>query len=201
MATILVGKQISYTLNKDLGFKKDAIVYIITSYSDTEKSHKITLLNMLRTIPEIKMVSLSFSPPNSGNTSRESMKYRDGKKEIETDVEEKFADTSYIKLYGIKLLAGRNLSQSDTSKEILINETYMHVLGFQDPQNIIGKNIEWNGKQVPIVGVVGDFNQKSLHEPIKPLLITSEIGNEMLISLLLQPQNAGHHMENCTHKN
>ncbi len=190
MATILVGKQISYTLNKDLGFKKDAIVYIITSYSDTEKSHKITLLNMLRTIPEIKMVSLSFSPPNSGNTSRESMKYRDGKKEIETDVEEKFADTSYIKLYGIKLLAGRNLSQSDTSKEILINETYMHVLGFQDPQNIIGKNIEWNGKQVPIVGVVGDFNQKSLHEPIKPLLITSEIGNEMLISLLLQPQNA-----------
>ncbi len=190
MATILVSKQISYTLNKDLGFKKDAIVYIITSYNDAEKSHKTTLLNMLRTIPEIKMVSLSNNPPNSGNTSIDQMKYRDGKKEIETDVEEKFGDTDYIKLYGIKLLAGRNLSQSDTSKEILINETYMHVLGFQNPQRIIGKYIDWNGKQVPIVGVVGDFNQKSLHEPIKPLLITSDIRNEMLISLLLQPQNA-----------
>jgi predicted permease len=190
MATILVSKQISYTLNKDLGFRKDAIVYITTSYNDAEKSHKITLLNMLRTIPEIKMVSLSYNPPNSGNTSMDQMKYRDGKKEIETDVEEKFADTNYIKLYGIKLLAGRNISQSDTTKEILINETYMHVLGFQNPQNIIGKYIDWNGKQVPIVGVVGDFNQKSLHVPIKPLLITSDISNEMLISLLLQPQNA-----------
>ncbi len=189
MATILVSKQISYTLNKDLGFRKDAIVYIITSYNDVAKSHKTTLLNMLRAIPEIMMVSLSSNPPNSGNTSLESMKYKDGKKEIETDVEEKFGDTNYIKLYGIKLLAGRNLSQSDTSKEILINETYMHVLGFQNPQSIIGKYIDWNGKLVPVVGVVGDFNQKSLHEPIKPLLITSDIRNEMLISLLLQPQN------------
>jgi putative ABC transport system permease protein len=191
MATILVSKQINFSLNKDMGFKKDAIVYIITSYNDTVQSHKTTLMNMLRAIPEIRMVSLSFSPPNSGNTSRETMKYKDGKKEIETDVEEKFADTNYIKLYGIKLLAGRNLSQSDTSKEILINENYMHVLGFQDPQRILGKYIDWNGKLVPVVGVVGDFNQKSLHEPIKPLLITSDTRNEMLISILLQPQNAG----------
>ena len=190
MATILVGKQISYSLNKDMGFKKDAIVYVPTNYNDAVKSHKATLLNMLRNIPEIKMVSLSSNPPSSGNTSSEIMKYRDGKKEIETDVQEKFGDTNYIKLYGIKLLAGRNLSQSDTAKEFLINENYMHVLGFQNPQNVIGKYIDWNNKQVPVVGVVADFNQKSLHEPIKPLLITSDVGNEGLINILLQPQNA-----------
>ncbi|HTS46283.1 MAG TPA: ABC transporter permease [Puia sp.] len=190
MATILVSKQISYSINKDLGFKKDAIAYIPTDHNDTINSHKATLLNTLRSIPEIKMVSLSYSPPSSGNASIEQMKYRDGKKEIETTVEEKFGDTNYIKLYGIKLLAGRNLFSSDTVKEILINENYMHVLGFQNPQNVIGKYIDWNDKLVPIVGVVGDFNQKSLHEPIKPLLITSDIRNEYLVSLLLQPQNA-----------
>jgi putative ABC transport system permease protein len=190
MATILVSKQISYSLNKDMGFKKDAIAYFYTNYNDTVKSHKATMLNMLRNIPEIKMVSLSSNPPSSGNTSVEVMKYRDGKKEIETDVQEKYGDTNYIKLYGIKLLAGRNLSQSDTTKEILINENYMHVLGFQNPQNIIGKYIDWNGKQVPVVGVVADFNEKSLHEPIKPLLIASDVGNEELVNLLLQPQNA-----------
>ncbi len=190
MATILVSKQISYSLNKDLGFKKDAIAYIPTDYNDTIKTHKATLLNMLRNIPEIKMVSLSYSSPSSGNSSIEVMKYRDGKKEIETTVEEKFGDTNYIKLYGIKLLAGRNLSSSDTVKEILINESYMHVLAFQNPQNVIGKYIDWNDKLVPVVGVVGDFNQKSLHEPIKPLLITSDIRNEYMVSLLLQPQNA-----------
>jgi hypothetical protein len=65
----------------------------------------------------------------------------------------------------------------------------MHVLGFQNPQNVIGKYIDWNDKRVPIVGIVGDFNQKSLHEPIKPLLITSDINNERLINMLLQTQN------------
>src|SRR5215472_15624478 len=145
---------------------------------------------MLRNIPEIKMVSLSFSSPSSGNASNEQMIYRDGKKEIQTTVEEKFGDTNCIKLYGIKLLAGRNLSSSDTVKEMLINETYMHVLGFQNPQNVLGKYIDWNDKMVPVCGVVKDFNQKSLHEPIKPLLITSDINNEGLINILLQPQNA-----------
>jgi ABC-type antimicrobial peptide transport system permease subunit len=168
MATILVSKQISYSLNKNMGFKKDAIAYFPVNYDDTVKSHKTTLLNMLHNIPEIAMVSLNSNAPSSNNTSSNDMKYRDGKKEIETEVQLKFGDTNYIKLYGIKLLAGRNLSQSDTTKEILINENYMHVLGFQNPQNIIGKYIDWNDKQVPVVGVVGDFNQKSLHEPIKP---------------------------------
>jgi ABC-type antimicrobial peptide transport system permease subunit len=190
MATILVSKQISYSLNKDMGFKKNAIVYFGMDYNDTVQSHKTTMLNMLRNIPEITMISLSSNPPSSGNTSSQTMKYNNGKKEIETDVQEKFGDTNYIKLYGIKLLAGRNLSSSDTVKEILINETYTHVLGFQKPQDAIGKYIDWNNKQVPIVGVVVDFNQKSLHEPIKPLLIASDLGNEGLINLLLQPQNA-----------
>jgi len=189
MATILVSKQISYSLNKDLGFKKDAIAYFYTNYNDTIKTHKATLLNMLHNIPEIAMVSLSSNAPLSGGTSTEVMKYNDRKKEIETDVQEKYGDTNYINLYSIKLLAGRNLSSSDTVKEMLINETYMHVLGFQNPQDVIGKYINWNDKMVPVCGVVKDFNQKSLHEPIKPLLIASDIRNEGLVNLLLQPQN------------
>ena len=44
----------------------------------------------------------------------------------------------------------------------------MHMyLVLTDPQQAIGKNIEWSNKQIPITGVVADFNQKSLHEPIK----------------------------------
>lgn len=118
------------------------------------------------------------------------MKYKDGKKEVETDVQVKLGDTNYIKLYQMKLLAGSNLPYSDTVHSFIINEVYTHILGFQQPQQAIGKYIEWDGKQVSIVGVVANFHQHSLHEPIKPLIITTRSSQERNFSIALRPQNA-----------
>ena len=189
MATILVSKQISYSLNKDMGFKKDAIIYFNTNFYDTVRSHKYILTNKLRAIPEIAMVSLSNNPPSSNSTWSGTMKYEDGKKEIEADVQQKYGDTNYIKLYHLKLLAGNNLIHTDTVKEFLINETFARVLGFQQPQQAVGKYITWSNKQIPIAGVIADFNQKSLHEVIKPMAIGNWDNTERTINIGLQPQN------------
>jgi putative ABC transport system permease protein len=189
MATILVSKQIHYSLNKDMGFKKDAILYFNTNYYDTVQNHKAILMGKLKAIPGIAVVSLCTNPPSSGSTWSGTMKYKDGKKEIETDVRQKFGDSNYIKLYQLKLLAGKNISTTDTVTSFLINETYAHILGFQKPEQAIGKNIEWSSKQIPITGVVSDFIQKSLHEPVKPLVIASWNNTERNFSIALQPQN------------
>jgi ABC-type antimicrobial peptide transport system permease subunit len=190
IGTILVSKQISYTLNKDLGFKKDAILYFRTNYYDTAASHRLVLLEKLRSIPEIAMISLANDPPSINSTWTSTMKYKDGKKELEADVQVKLADTNYIKLYQMKLLAGSNLPYSDTTRNLIINEAYAHFLGFNDPHKAIGKNIEWDNKNIPIVGVVANFHQKSLHEPIKPLILTTRTKQQRSINIALQPQNA-----------
>ncbi|HNP22254.1 MAG TPA: ABC transporter permease [Panacibacter sp.] len=189
MGVMLVSKQITYSLNKDMGFKKDAIVYLQTNYYDTSRSNKYALIDKLRTMPEIAMVSLSTSPPSSNNTWSSTMKYKDGKKEIETDVQQKYADSNYIHLYQIKLLAGRNISTSDTVTSFMINETYAHILGFQQPEQAIGKYLEWSDKLYAITGVVADFNQHSLHEPVKPMALGSWQSTERTINIALQPQN------------
>ncbi len=189
MGVLLVSKQITYSLNKDMGFKKDAIVFLQTNYYDTVKSNKYTFMSKLRSIPEIAMVSMSTSPPSSGNTWSSTMKYKDGKKEIETDVQQKYADANYLKLYQIKLLAGTNNSASDTVSSFVINETYLHILGFQKPTDAIGKYIEWSNKQYPITGVIADFNQRSLHEAVKPMAIGTWANQERTINIALQPQN------------
>ena len=189
MATILVSKQISYSLNKDMGFKKDAIIYLDTHFGDTVQSHKYALMEKIRAIPEIAMMSLATSPPSSGSSWSGPIKYKDGKKEITTDVQQKFGDTNYLKLYNIKLLAGSNLEPSDTVTSFLINQTYARILGFKDPQQAIGKNLDWSSKQVPIRGVISDFNQRSLHESVKPLVIGSWPSNQSQISMLLIPQD------------
>lgn len=191
MAAILVSKQITFSLSKDLGFKKDAIVYLQTNYYDTVKNHKYVLLDKLKAIPGIAEVSLSSNPPSSNNTWSSTMKYKDGKKEIEADVQQKYGDTNFINFYKLKLLAGNNYRQSDTVQSFLINETFAHVLGFKKLEEAIGKNLEWSDKQIPIVGVVADFHQKSLREPIKPLIIASWENTERTVNIALQPQPAG----------
>lgn len=190
IATILVSKQINYTVNKDLEFKKDAVVYFSIGYNDTDPAHRSFLMDKLKAIPEIALASLGSDPPSSNHFGTRILTYRDGKKEIETEADKIFADTNYIKLYNMKLLAGNNLPYSDTIHNLIINDTYAHLLGFKDPQKAIGKQLEWDkGMECPIIGVVADFHQKSLHEPIKPLVISSKSSDETVFSITLQPQN------------
>ena len=173
----------------DKSFKKDAIAYFDTNFYDTVQSHKYVLLNKIRSIPEVAMASLATSPPSSNNSWSGTLKYKDGKKEVSTDVQQRYGDTNYVKLYGIKLLAGSNIQQTDTVTSFLINETYAHILGFQKPQQAVGKYLDWRSKQVPVRGVVSDFNQQSLHETIKPLVIGSWSNSQRQISIALVPQN------------
>ena len=112
------------------------------------------------------------------------MKYKDGKKEIQTDVRQKSGDTNYLRLYHINILAGRNIEQSDTTREYLVNETYLHILGFQKPAEILNRQV--NDRL--IVGVIADFNQESLHASVKPLAFSSELNNCFQIHVGLRPQ-------------
>ncbi|MFT3935258.1 MAG: ABC transporter permease [Chitinophagaceae bacterium] len=190
MATLIASKQISYVLNKDMGFKKDAIIYFDVPFSYYNIFHpdpkRFVLLKDLKAIPGVELVSLATTTPSSYGWNIESLVYNDGKKEIKTDVRTKGADTNYLQLYHIKLLAGRNIQESDTSREYVINETYMHVLGFQHPKDVLNKQI---GDR-PVVGVMADFNQQSLHEPVKPLLVEANDKFSSTFHIALKPQGA-----------
>ncbi|MFD1258840.1 ABC transporter permease [Mucilaginibacter terrae] len=190
MATLLVGSQINFALNKDLGFSKDAILYISTPYKQVNSNRQQVYLNKLKAIPQIARIGTGGAPPSSGNTMSTTMQYKDGKKEIETEVFLKYADENYMPIYKFRLLAGRPLQAHDTVGAFVINQTYAKVLGFRDAKSAVGKMIIRDNKNVPIVGVVQDFHQKSLHVPIKPVVIlTSQQRHyNRTIHLALKPQ-------------
>ena len=112
-------------------------------------------------------------------------------KDIETTVEVKQADTNYFALYNMKLAAGRNLLASDTTKEYVINETYARFLGYPDPSKIVGESIDRSGRLIPIVGVIRDFNSKSLHKQIAPLAFTANQQTDHFFHILLGGKNTG----------
>jgi predicted permease len=197
MATVMVSKQIHYSLTKDLGFQKEAIFsfdipfnFELFSEQRLETKH-LVLEEKLRAMPELAKVSVGGPPPSSNAASTGGLKYVDGKREVETDVLFRYGDTSYLKLYGVRLLAGRNVRQSDSTVEYIINETYARMLGFRNPEDAIGKNLINNDRQFPIVGVTADFHQRSLHEPIKPLAFSAAAINSYTFHIALKPQAPG----------
>jgi putative ABC transport system permease protein len=196
MATILVSQQIYYALHKNLGFKKDAILIINTPWQTSKASTNQVLLNDFRLMPQVALVGLGNDPPSADAFNRTRMTYNDGKKQITTEeIIVKSGDENYIKIYQLKLLAGRNITEADTGKAIIINNTYAKLLGFTNPHEAIGKQLSWfGGRNISIIGVVADFNQRSLHSTIYPSIITSgsPIPRPMMtLHVSLKPETVG----------
>lgn len=192
IATLLVDRQISYELNKDLGFNKQAILYFKTDRRGSEQNEQL-LMDKLRPLPGIAMISLASDPPSTGGAWFSRISYLDGKKEVQDDVQIKLGDSNYFPMFKFHLLAGKPAPQSDTTNAVVINETYAKRLGFQDPRLAVGKQLKW-GSDPFIAGVVADFHASSLHNPIKPLLIANGTGGARMVNCFnigLQPESAG----------
>lgn len=173
ISTILITMQVRYLKTADIGFNKNAVLML--PVPDNNKGKTDYLRNRLLTNPAIKDVSFCHNAPSSNNGNGGSIKY-------DTRDWEKFAgetlvgDADYVKTFGIQLVAGRNIAESDTAREYLVNEVLMRMLGVKDPQQIIGKRFtagDLSNKAGTIVGVVKDFHAKSLYTPIGPEYITT----------------------------
>jgi putative ABC transport system permease protein len=81
----------------------------------------------------------------------------------------------YVKLFNLHIVSGRDFSKDRTSArfsgEVIMNEKAIHQLNIETPEEAIGeKIISHNNDTAEIVGVVEDFHQESLEEPIDPLI-------------------------------
>jgi len=171
LGALLVGRQIHFMMDKDMGFKKQAIVSMDVPDTDTSVTHRRYVLSQMQRVAGVDLVSLGNDVPSSFGWWTTVVKSHHRNKEDQVLVEIKAGDSNYLKIFQIPLLAGRNLLPSDTIKEILINETFLHVLGFKQPADAINSTIDWDGKTVPVVGVVRDFHAHPLNYKIAPMMI------------------------------
>lgn len=194
IATLAVSKQIHYSINKDLGYKRDAIVTFNTRwnwFSKEPDNRRFVLKEKLQQIPGIERVSLAASAPASQNTNSTTMKFvKEDKAETETMVEVKYADSGYFNLYGMKLLAGGYPQASDTTREYVINETLAKWMGYKNPNDALGKLLG-DERKYPVVGVLADFHTKGTRQAIKPLAYSSANSRSFSMHLALKPQVPG----------
>ena len=173
ISTLLVGKQINFLLSQDMGFKTDAIVSVYSPRSERELAKKQVYAQKLRAIPEIKNISLGGSPPASFSSSTTDVTRTVDGKDIYNEIMLLQGDENYVGVFEINLLAGRT-RKNDTIKELVINESAMKAFQFDSPEEAIGQVLEYDDEQLPIVGVMADFHQKSLRLDIKPMALVGD---------------------------
>ncbi|HVI48331.1 MAG TPA: ABC transporter permease [Chitinophaga sp.] len=168
IATLVVSKQVHFSLNTDLGFRKDAIITVKTPFRDTNEDKRRTLKEKIANIPGVELVSMGNQSPIISGFMTSIFNYKDGKKEFSRNLEMRYGDSNYTKVYQLRVIAGRNLqTPKDSTGEWLMNENAVKAFGFSNPRDIIGKVIESN----PVVGVVKNFNSTSMSKSIPALAI------------------------------
>lgn len=179
---IIVGDQLHYTLTTDMGFNKDAIILVDIpdkyTFDKKYENKQFPLSTELKRIPGVYDLALGTAPMSEGYSSSGYEYTQEGKVPVSRQVFRKWVDTAYLRVYGIPLLAGRNIRASDTTNELVINETAMHAFGFKSPQEAVGKFIGQTAEtKLPIVGVVKDFHLQDFYKAIDPMDFETEKDN------------------------
>lgn len=79
-------------------------------------------------------------------------------------------DYSFVDFFKTKIIEGRNFSKefSSDSLALILNETAVKWMGFQDAQSAVGKKIDYWGDIFTVVGIMKDFHQQSPKAAFEP---------------------------------
>src|SRR5579871_117 len=168
ICTIIIGDQMNYLLHKNLGYNKDQVIVVPTN---KKRADGYPLAQLYKTelskYPQVKDASVStFS---FAETPWATLGFSDDQKQYHT-FQYNETDHQFIEAMQIQMLQGRSFSQNnpaDTNNSILVNEALVKEYGLTNP---LGKKF---GKYSQlIIGVMKDFNYESLHNKIKPLVLS-----------------------------
>jgi putative ABC transport system permease protein len=198
IGTIMMGRQIHYMINTDLGFKKDAIVTI--GLPGAPGNQKAALATEIGRIAGVSQVCISTNSPGARGHNGTVLENR-GATYVRIDAGYDFIDTGFMSLYGLTLIAGRNFYPSDTVRwgsvpakgyrAFIINESAAKALGFSRPADAVGHRVSsaLGGIVGPVLGVVKDFHANSLRDKMGPFFFTYESDGGGLLSVKLASDN------------
>lgn len=188
IGTLVIVRQMKYLQQKPLGFSSNAVAMVGMPGDSTSKSRHDLFKDKVLKIPGVQMLSYCQVPPLSQDVSSTDFSFN-GLKNNDFEVRLCNADADYFKLFDLKIIAGKVFMKSDTNNGYVVNETFLKRVGITDPQLAIGKIIKTSYSSTPIVGVVKDYNDKSLKENISGLAISSNKGQYWQAAIKLDGAN------------
>lgn len=179
LGAIMIGQQLSFVQNQHLGFDKEQKLVVPFRNAKAAANYNAFREEVLR-IPGVEAATSGSVYPGIENV--EDLLFYAENKTVHDAVDIHFATVGddYVETLGLKMAAGRSFTKafSGDSSSIILNETAVRELGYE-AASAIGKNVffELGGRRrsLQVIGVVKDFNFRSLHEQIKPYALVTSI--------------------------
>lgn len=188
-SAVIIYRQLDFLSSKDLGFAKEAVLVIPVKNEDGLRRFD-ALQDELGKIDGVVAVSASSNIPGGQFNQHHisSVQFPDD----DISCSEVFVDYDFFKVMDIPVSRGRGFLRehlADSATAFVLNETAARQLNLEG--GALGKEIWWKQREQnmqrrgTVVGIVGDFNFQSLHEPIRPLifLLTQERFNHIVMKV------------------
>jgi len=171
---LVISRQLSFMKDKDLGFNPEAKVLIPLRTGEAKKKYE-SLKTELEKMNSVVAVSATQYPPGN-NIFNDMAFYLEGSNMDNAILNRRNTiDAGYMELLGIKLIAGRAFTtnrQADSQGNLIINRASAKKFGIE-PEKMIGQKLyfDWQGQnyKFQVIGVMEDYNQTSLKDPIIPI--------------------------------
>ncbi|MGE0588722.1 MAG: ABC transporter permease [Cyclobacteriaceae bacterium] len=184
--TLVVQQQLKYMRSKKLGFDKENM--LVVQNADRVDSQQ-SLINELKQLPGISAVASSEFRPIDDYDGTVAVTEDD--QETRKLVRTCHSDYDFLPTVGIEVVSGRNFSRDfvSDSAAVILNEVAAGYLFEGDP---IGKLVYLSdndrSRKLEVIGVVKDFNTRSLKEAVSPLVFMLE-NDQQLLHLRLNAGN------------
>jgi len=199
IATMVLGRQLNFLLNKPLGFEKDGIVVIRNDRSTYRRDLQPLKTELLKN-PHILGVSGSLMLPSAIGMYN-NVTWEGATNNQEISIMHNRVDYDFLDTFGIELVAGRKFSPEfsvdtsagsdesgpEKSRSIIINQEAARQFGWEDPIN--KKVIQIYGAErsyFNVIGVVKDFHFSSLRNSIQPLKLFLSTDNNRYVSVKIR---------------
>ncbi|NBP69463.1 MAG: FtsX-like permease family protein, partial [Cytophagia bacterium] len=182
---LIVNQQMAYIQHKEIGYDREQL--LVLRESALLGHHEQAFKNQLLNDPRIASITMSAFIPAGPTDNNMTGVYPDQQHEAVRRTIVYRIDDQYIPTMGMKLMAGRNFSEtaSQDSSNVIINETAASIFGIQE--NPIGQtltaNVGHNGapRKLTVIGVIKDFHFRSLRETIAPLIMLNNAYGGLII--------------------
>jgi len=167
--TTIVYKQLSYMKQKNLGWDKEQLLYVILR-GDIGDSYE-ALKTELTKDPRILGVSASSHLPTNISSNSGSADWDGKDPELSVLISNSAVDFDYIETIKIEMAEGRSFSKEfpvDLTTSFIVNEEVAKIM---DKESVVGERFNFMGRNGTIVGVMKNFHFQSVRSTIEPLAI------------------------------